>query len=119
MGELRDRLRPGQKALLKALGIEAGKDAAKGIVGGNAMRQGEEGLEPGALALAKEFHILEPFPAGQQRTQGNDQDIEQDDASSSAQCAGPLRSGNARQSTRSRGQPWGMLLCRGILLGAA
>jgi hypothetical protein len=41
------------------------------------VRQGEEGLKPGALALAKEFHVLEPFPAGQQRAYGNHQDIEE------------------------------------------
>jgi hypothetical protein len=34
---------------LKALRIEAGKDAAEGIVRGNPMRQGEEGLEPGRV----------------------------------------------------------------------
>jgi hypothetical protein len=58
------RLRPGHKALAKALRIEAGKDTTKGIVGGNPMRQSEEGLEPGVLALAKECHVLEAFPAG-------------------------------------------------------
>ena len=31
------------------------------------MGQSEEGLEPGALALAKELDVLGPFPAGQQR----------------------------------------------------
>jgi hypothetical protein len=75
--ELCDRLGPGQEALLEALGIEAGKDTAKGVMGGNAMRQSKEGLEPGAFALAKEFHVLEPFPTGQERAQGNDQDIEE------------------------------------------
>ena len=64
--ELRDGLRPREKTCLKALGIEAGKDTAQGVMGGNAMRQSEEGLEPCLLALAKECHILEPFPAGQQ-----------------------------------------------------
>ena len=77
LGELRYRLGPRQKALLKALGIEAGKDPAERIMGGDPMRQGEEGLEPGALALAKEFHILESFPARQECAQGNDEDIEE------------------------------------------
>jgi hypothetical protein len=77
VGELRDRLGPGQKARLQAARIEAGKDAAKGIVGGNPVRQGAEGLKPGSLALAKEFHVLEPFPAGQQRAYGKHQDIEE------------------------------------------
>src|SRR5262249_39418345 len=75
--ELCDRLGPGQKALLEALWIEPGKHPAKGIVRGNSMRQDEEGLEPGALALAKEFPILEAFPPGQQGTHSDDQDIEQ------------------------------------------
>jgi hypothetical protein len=75
VGELCDGLGPGQEALLKALGIETGKDPAKGIVGRNAMRQSQEGFEPGALALPKEFHVLEPFPAGQQGTHGDDQNI--------------------------------------------
>jgi hypothetical protein len=70
--ELRDGLRPREKTCLKALGIEAGKDTAKGVMGGNAMGQSEESLEPGAFALAKEFHVLEPFPAGQECAQGND-----------------------------------------------
>ena len=78
MRELRDGLRPGQKALLKALGMQAGKDAAKRIVRGDPMRQGEEGLEPRALALTKELHILEAFSARQERAQGNDQEIEQE-----------------------------------------
>ena len=48
--------------------METGKDTAKGIMRGNAMGQGEEGLPPGVLALAKEFHVLEPVPTGQQGT---------------------------------------------------
>jgi hypothetical protein len=46
-------------------------------MGGNAMGQSKEGLEPGVLALAKEFHGLEPFSAGQKHTHGNDQAIEE------------------------------------------
>ena len=98
--ELGHRPRPGQKALLKALGIETSKHPAEGIMRGNPMRQGKERLEPCLLALAKEFHILESFPASQEGAQGNDQDIEQRYASSSAQYVGPLRSENARRSTR-------------------
>jgi len=76
-GELCDGLRPGQKALLKMFRIETRKDPAKGIMGGNPMGQGKKGLEPGALALAKEFHVLEPFSTRQEGTQSNDQNIEQ------------------------------------------
>jgi hypothetical protein len=36
-------------------------------VGGNPMRQSQEGLEPRALAFTKEFHILAPFPTSQKR----------------------------------------------------
>jgi len=78
LGELRNRLGPGQEALLKALWIEAGKHPAKRIVRRHPMRQGEEGGQPGALALAKQLHILEPFPTRQQGTQGNDQASEQE-----------------------------------------
>ena len=35
-------------------------------------------MEPLALTLAKECHILEPFPTGQQGTHSEDQDIEQE-----------------------------------------
>jgi len=43
-------------------GIEAGKDTAKGIVGGEAVRQGEESLEPRELALAKSSTSCNPSP---------------------------------------------------------
>jgi hypothetical protein len=60
--EVRDGAGPGQKAFLKALRIEAHKEAAKGIVGRNAVGQGEEGLQSGTLALAEELHIVEASP---------------------------------------------------------
>ena len=41
------------------------------------MGQGQEGLEPGVLALAKEFHILKAFTPGEEGAYGNDQNIEQ------------------------------------------
>ena len=77
LGALRDRLRPGHTARLQALGMQAGKDAATGIVRGDPMRQGEEGLESIALAFAKELHILQAFPAHQERAHGNDQDLQE------------------------------------------
>ena len=70
--EVRNGTGPGQEVCLKALRIEASKDATKGVVGGNAVGQGEERVQSGALALAEEFHILEAFPARQERAQGND-----------------------------------------------
>src|SRR5215831_2570974 len=63
LSELGHRPGPRQKALLKTLGIEPSKHPAEGIVRGNPVWQGKESLEPGLLALAKEFHILKPFPA--------------------------------------------------------
>ena len=54
-----------------------GHDPSEGIMGWDAVEQGEKGLEPGALALAKEFHILEAFSAGQQSTHSDDENIEQ------------------------------------------
>jgi len=42
-----------------------------------AIERGEKGLEPGALALAKELHILKAFPATEQRAQSNDDHIDQ------------------------------------------
>jgi hypothetical protein len=39
-------LGPGEEAGLKALRVEAGKDAANGVRRRNAMRSGEEALEP-------------------------------------------------------------------------
>jgi hypothetical protein len=41
------------------------------------MRQGQEGMQPRVLALAKEFHSLEAFPTSQERAHGNNQDIEE------------------------------------------
>jgi hypothetical protein len=41
------------------------------------MRQGQEGLEPGTLASTKQFHVLEPFSARQERAQSDDQNVEQ------------------------------------------
>jgi len=58
LSELRDGSGPGQEALLKALGIEAGKHPAERIVGRDAMGQGEKGPQPGIFALTEEFHIL-------------------------------------------------------------
>jgi hypothetical protein len=75
--ELRHGLRPGEDTCLKALRIEAGKHTATGGMGGHAMGQSEAGLEPGTRALAKEFHVLEPFSAGRKRTHGNDQASEE------------------------------------------
>ena len=72
MGQRCDGAGPGQKAGLKALRIEAGKDTAKGIMRGNAVGQGQESLEPMAFTLAKEFHILKSFAARQKRTHGKD-----------------------------------------------
>lgn len=43
-------------------GIEEGKDTAKGIVGGEVVRQGEESLEPRELALAKSSTSCNPSP---------------------------------------------------------
>src|SRR4029453_7083415 len=54
LGELCAGLCPGEQALLKALGIERGKHPAEGIVRGNPMWYGQEGLQPCLLALAKE-----------------------------------------------------------------
>src|ERR671932_960302 len=75
--ELRDGPSPRQKAFLKAPGIEPGKDATEGVVRGSAIRQGQEGLEPRALAPAKQLHVLEPFSACQQGAQGDHEDIKQ------------------------------------------
>jgi hypothetical protein len=41
------------------------------------MGQGEKRLEPGALALAQELHILKAFSATEQSAQSNDEHIDQ------------------------------------------
>ena len=51
---------PGQEALLEGLRIEHRKDAAKGVVGGNAIGQFQEGRKPLLLAVAK---LLDLGPA--------------------------------------------------------
>ena len=75
--ELRDGPSPRQKAFLKAPGIEPGKDATEGVMRGNAIGQGQEGLEPHVLAPTKQLHVLEPFSACQKRAQSDDHNVEQ------------------------------------------
>ena len=42
------------------------------------MGQSEKRLEPCLLTLAKELHVLKPFPAGQQRAYSDHQNIEEE-----------------------------------------
>ena len=97
-------LGPGQKALLKTRGIETSKDAAKGIVGRDTMRQSQEGLEPWRLLLPKSSISWNPSPPVS-RVHTAMIRISSRDASWSVQSVGPLKSGNARQLTRSQDQP--------------
>ena len=59
---------PGGEALRKDDGIESGKDAFKGVVGGNAVGQVHEALEPSASFLTKQSDLLEIL--GREREMG-------------------------------------------------
>ena len=49
--------------MLKLLGIDAGKDPTKGVIGGDAVGELKKGLEPVVFGLAKEFKLFPTFGA--------------------------------------------------------
>jgi hypothetical protein len=52
-GQGTDRLDPFQKAVPELLGIQMGKDSAKGVVGRDTIGQFQESLQPTLLGLPK------------------------------------------------------------------
>lgn len=50
-------LDPGQKALLKLLGVGGSKDPPEGVVGRNAVGQRQEGMQPGLFGVAERLNV--------------------------------------------------------------
>ena len=72
-----DGLDPLQKALLKLIGVDAGKDAAKRIVGRNTVGKFQKRLQPGLFARAKLRNTNPIIRTTDYATNGDDHDIEQ------------------------------------------
>src|SRR3954465_8957307 len=71
------RLGPGAEAGLEGIRVDQHEDAPEGVVRGNAMGQGQEGLQPAQLVAAVERDVVPALGARDHRTHRNDQDIGQ------------------------------------------
>ena len=73
-----DGVDPGGEAVLEDGRGQVAEEVAEGIVGGDAVGQGQpQGTQPGFLGAAKGGHVLEAFGPGQQGAQGDGQDVAQ------------------------------------------
>lgn len=70
-------LRPGGEASLEGARVDQHEDAPEGVVRGNAVGQGQEGLQPAQLVAAVERDIVPAFGARDHRTHRDDQDVDQ------------------------------------------
>jgi hypothetical protein len=66
-----------EKAGLKRVRVDQHEDPAERVVRGNAVRQGQEGLEPSLLAAAVELDILPALRADDHRADRDHQDVDQ------------------------------------------
>src|SRR3954470_21541024 len=71
---VRQRLRPAGGAGLERVRIDQHEHPPERVVRGDAVRQGEEGLEPGPLAAAVELDVLPALGAGEHRADRDRQD---------------------------------------------
>ena len=71
------RADPAQEAGLELGRIETGKDAAKGVMGRDAVRQGQEGREPGQLPVAEGLNLNPVVCTTDNGTDGDHQDVQQ------------------------------------------
>ncbi|MBL8799001.1 MAG: hypothetical protein JNM56_34265 [Planctomycetia bacterium] len=74
-GGLDQGIDPLVKALLKGGRVEEGEDAPQGVMGGDAMGQSQEGLQPVELAVAILFDLDPGIGPGDDRTDGQAQDV--------------------------------------------
>jgi hypothetical protein len=73
----RQGLRPPGEAGLERVRIDEHEHPAEGVVRGDAVRQLEEGLEPGPLALPVELDVLPALGAGDHRADRDREDVDQ------------------------------------------
>src|SRR3712207_6347640 len=73
----RKRASPGREASLERLGIDQYEHAPEGVVRGDAVRQRQEGPEPGQLAAAVERDVVPALGAGDHGADRDHQDVGQ------------------------------------------
>lgn len=71
------RVRPGREAGLEGVRVDQHKDAPEGVVGRDAVGQGEKGLQPRQLVAAVQRNLVPALGTGDHRAHGDDQDVEQ------------------------------------------
>jgi len=69
--------RPSREAGLEGVRVEQHEDPPEGVVRGDAVRQGQKGLQPGLLAAPVELDVLPAFRAGDHRADRDRQDVDQ------------------------------------------
>src|SRR3954447_4001825 len=77
MEDLGKGLGPSAEADLEGIRVDQHEDAPEGVVRGNAMGQGQEGLQPAQLVAAVERDVVPALGARDHRAHRNDQDINQ------------------------------------------
>jgi hypothetical protein len=77
LGDVRHGLNPIQKVSLELFRIQAGEDAAKGVVGGDTVGQLQKGREPVEFGMAEAFYIHPAVGTADHGADSNDQDIQQ------------------------------------------
>src|SRR5690242_14388206 len=94
----RQRLRPPREAGLERVRVDQHEHPPEGVVRGDAVRQGQEGLEPGLLAATVELDVLPALGAGDH---GADRDRENIDqlVIAPARLARVAEPGEARRQT--------------------
>src|ERR1043165_8322336 len=75
IGRLDEGADPVEEALAEGGGVQAGEDPAEGVVGGDAVGQFQESLEPGELVVAVLLDIDPGVGAGDDGTDGEGDDI--------------------------------------------
>src|SRR3954452_3979582 len=77
LGPDRQRLRPAGEAVLERVRVDQHEDPSERVVRGDAVRQLEEGLEPGPLAAAVELDVLPALGAGDHGADRDREDVDQ------------------------------------------
>src|SRR4051812_23701566 len=70
-------LSPGAEAGLEGIWVDQHEDPPEGVVRGNAVGQGQKGLQPAHLVAAVERDVVPALRARDHRTHRNDQDVDQ------------------------------------------
>ena len=74
---LHDRPNPGAETVLEMLGRQPGEDPTEGIVGRNAVGQGQEGFQPIVFGLPKLGNRHPTVGSTDRAADGDDQDIDE------------------------------------------